>query len=120
MTESETQWYARPIFSVTDIQASLQHYCKLLGFEQSWTYKENDRTIVTQVNKGDFEIILTENLDRVGSARAFVSLMPAELEQLQNDISARQIPTERTHWGYPIIKIRDPDGNELLFPLDEE
>ncbi len=28
----------------------------------------------------------------------------------------RSVPTEKSWWGYDVIKIVDPDGNELLFP----
>ena len=27
--------------------------------------------------------------------------------------------SEKAWWGYDVIRIADPDGNELLFPLDE-
>jgi len=33
--------------------------------------------------------------------------------------SERSVPTEKAWWGYDAIRIVDPDGNELLFPLDE-
>ena len=31
----------------------------------------------------------------------------------------RSLPATTTWWGYDSIRIADPDGNELLFPLDE-
>jgi len=31
----------------------------------------------------------------------------------------RSVPTQKAWWGYDVIRIADPDGNELLFPLDE-
>ncbi len=114
------KWYTRPVFSVKDVQESLRYYCDLLGFEQTWKYEERDQTIVTQVNKGEFELILTQNLDRVGMARVFVELEAAELHNFRRALSAKQIPSENTHWGYPVIRLRDPDGNELLFPLEED
>lgn len=116
--ESE-KWYARPVFSVASIQAALDHYCTLLSFKQEWKYEEAGQTIVTQVSKGEFEIILSSNLDRVGQARAFISLTAAELAILEDMIVRNNITSDRIHWGYPIIRITDPDGNELLFPLDE-
>jgi len=112
------KWYARAVFSVADVGESLGYYRDLLGFEQSWKHEENGRTTVTQVNKGEFEIILTEDLDRVGQARVFIALDATELEKLQQAISTRQIPSEPIHWGYRLIRLRDPDGNELLVSLE--
>jgi len=114
------KWYTRPIFSVADIEKSLNHYCELLDFTQSWAYEEDGRTIVTQVNRGDFELILTENLDRVGKARVFISLEDWELENLQQQIEAKEISFEQMFWGYPTIKVADPDGNEMFFPFNDE
>ena len=105
-TESieKEKWYSRPIFSVSD-------------FEQTWKYEEKGQTIVTQVDKGEFELILAANLGRVGQARVFISLNTTELEKLERRIKEKKIAVERVHWGYPAIQVRDPDGNELLFPL---
>ncbi len=41
------------------------------------------------------------------------------MQAWQHEIDARSIPAQRSWWGYPVIEIRDPDGNELMFPLDE-
>ena len=118
---SQTEkWYTRPVFSVSEIKRSLGFYCGQLGFSQGWDYQENDETIVTQVNKGEFELILTTNLDRVGMSRVFVSLEAKELEALENRIKQQNIPFERGFWGYPVIILNDPDGNELLVPLEEQ
>jgi len=29
------------------------------------------------------------------------------------------VATRKAWWGYDVIRIADPDGNELFFPLDE-
>lgn len=114
------KWYTRPIFSVSNMQASLHHYCNLLEFEQGWKYEEDGDLVVTQVNKGDFELILTTNLDRVGQGRIFISLATAEMDKLQRCVDEKQIMHNRVYWGYPAIQIRDSDGNEMLFPLEAE
>lgn len=92
--EAET-WYTRPIFSISDMQRPLLHYCDLLEFEQSWKYEEREQTIVTQVNKGELELILAANIDRVGESRVFVSLNPAELKKLEKLIQNKRIATDR-------------------------
>jgi len=33
-------------------------------------------------------------------------------------ISKRSAPTQKKWWGYDLIWIADPDGNELLFPTE--
>lgn len=113
------KWYSRPVFSVSNIRKSLQFYCDLLGFDRSWKYEENGHTIVTQVSKGDLELILAANLDRVGNGRIFISLDGSELAKLEQLIKAKEIETENIHWGYPTIRIKDLDGNEMLFPLED-
>ena len=39
--------------------------------------------------------------------------------KLRREISERAVSTQKAWWGYDVIRIADPDGNELLFPLDE-
>ena len=118
--QMKEKWYSRPIFSVSNMRNSLHYYCELLGFEQAWTYKEKTQVRVAQVSKGDFELILTENLNRIGQARVFISLEKWEMEGLKKVIDLKQIPFEHDFWGYPMIKTSDPDGNELFFPVESE
>ena len=42
-----------------------------------------------------------------------------ELDELRREIAERSISSEKTWWGCDTIRIVDPDGNELFFPLDE-
>ncbi len=118
MTETKEKWYARTVFSVNSIEASLEHYCEKLGFMQSWKYEESGTCIVTQVNRGEHELILAANLDNVGAGRIFISLTEDELKQLQYEIDEKEISVEHIHWGYSLIQIQDSDGNKLLFPVE--
>jgi hypothetical protein len=52
-------------------------------------------------------------------SRLFVELTRDGIDELRREISERSVPTEKAWWGYDAIRIVDPDGNELLFPLDE-
>ena len=119
MSVVEGKWYARPVFSVSSLEKALQHYCDLLGFEQTWKYEEGTKTIVTQVCRGEFELILAGNLDRVGAGRVFISLTGTEMDALNNDIAEKNIAVEHIHWGYSAIRIRDPDGNEMILPQEK-
>ena len=112
------KWYTRPIFSVTSMEKSLSYYCDLLGFTQNWTYEEGEVDLVAQVSRGDFELILAGNLDRKGKGRVFISLTELETNQLKEVIEKNNIPYEEIYWGYPSIKLEDPDGNEMIFPQE--
>ena len=41
------------------------------------------------------------------------------MDELRCEISERSVPTQKAWWGYDVIRIADPDGTELLFPLDD-
>ncbi len=39
------------------------------------------------------------------------------LAALRREIVERSVPSEKSWWGSDVIKIIDPAGNELLFPV---
>lgn len=41
------------------------------------------------------------------------------MAELRGEITERGIASRQSWWGYPVIPIDDPDGNELLFPLPD-
>ena len=124
MTDSQVgeravqKWYVRPVLFVSDLQAALRFYVGQLGFEKRWHSSEGTGT-VCQVDRGGCEIILCEDEARRDKSRLFIELTRAGIDQLRQDLAARAIAAEKTWWGYDAIRIVDPDGNELLFPLDE-
>ena len=67
----------------------------------------------------EIEIILCEDAMRRDKARLFVELTPEGLADLRHEIVERSIPSKKSWWGYDVIQIDDPDGNELLFPLSD-
>ena len=112
------QWYARPVLFVSDVQGALRFYIDKLGFEKKWHTADGNGT-VCQVNRGGCEIILCEDPPRQDKARLFVELNRDGIDELRREIIERSVPTQKMQWGYEVIRISDPDGNELLFPLDE-
>lgn len=112
------KWYARPVLFVSDLQRAIRFYTDTLGFLKKWHAGDGQGT-VCQVDRGECEIILCEDSARHDKARLFVELTREGIDELRREISERSIPTERAWWGYDVIRIVDPDGNELLFPLDE-
>ena len=125
MTESSDnvriahRWYTRPVFFVSDVQGALRFYIEQLGFEKRW-HEADGKGGVCQVNRGECEIILCEDAVRRDRSRLFVSLTREGLAELRREIAERSVPTQQAWWGYDVIRIADPDGNELLFPLPSE
>lgn len=114
----EQQWYLRPVLFVTDLAAALRFYVDRLGFVKKW--HEGDGTgTVCQVDRGGCEIILCQDATRNDHARLFIELNRDGIDELRREIAARAVPADRAWWGYDVIRILDPDGNELLFPLDD-
>ena len=109
--------YTRPVLFVADVHRSIQFYVNVLGFEKKWHEGDGNGT-VCQVNRGDTEVILCQDAERRDKGRLFVELNPAELAQLRREIEERSIPWEKSWWGYDVIKILDPDGNEWLCAYD--
>jgi catechol 2,3-dioxygenase-like lactoylglutathione lyase family enzyme len=110
-------WYTRPVLFVADVNRALRFYIELLGFEKGW-HEGDGAGKVCQVNRAECEIILCEDAARTDKARLFVELTPDGLTELRREIVERSVPSEKSWWGYDVIKVVDPDGNELLFPVE--
>jgi catechol 2,3-dioxygenase-like lactoylglutathione lyase family enzyme len=119
VTEQIThRWYTRPVLFVADVNRALRFYIDMLGFEKSW-HEGDGAGGVCQVNRAGTEIILCEDATRTDKSRLFVELTVDGLTALRREILERSVPSEKCWWGYDVIKIVDPDGNELLFPAAE-
>ena len=112
------QWYARPVLFVADVQVALRFYIDKLGFEMKW-HSADGKGTVCQVDRGGCEIILCQDPAHRDKGRLFVELNRDGIDELHREIGERSVPIERVRWGYDVIRIADPDGNELFFPLDE-
>lgn len=112
------RWYARPVFFVADVNRAIRFYVDMLGFEKHWHSGEGTGT-VCQVNRGECEIILSEDATRSDKARLFVELTADGLTDFRRELDERSVPSSETWWGYDSLRILDPDGNELLFPVPE-
>jgi catechol 2,3-dioxygenase-like lactoylglutathione lyase family enzyme len=113
----QTGWYTRPVLFVADVNRAIRFYVDMLGFWKKW-HEDDGEGAVCQVNRGDCEIILCEDATRNDRARLFVELNVDELTELRRELVERSVPTKETWWGYDSIQIHDPDGNELLFPIE--
>jgi hypothetical protein len=108
------RWYSRPVFFVADVENSLRFYMSKLAFTKKW-----HQGTVCQVDHGECEIILCQSDQRQDKSRLFVELTKTGVEDLRRQLIERSIPFDKTWWGYDCIRITDPDGNELLFPVEE-
>ena len=121
-----TEWFVRPILHVRDVDASLRFYGNLLGFTSAWRYDEEGRARVAQVDRQGCALILANNLapEKIGNAVMFISLnvdpatpenAAAALDALRAEIEAKGVPVNEGSWGYRLLIVDDPDGNQLLF-----
>jgi catechol 2,3-dioxygenase-like lactoylglutathione lyase family enzyme len=110
------RWYTRPVLFVESVTRALDFYVGLLGFQKSW-HEGDGKGKVCQVERSDCEIILCEDPERSDRARLFIELNHLGIAELQREIVERSIPSRKSWWGYDVIELKDPDGNQLLFPL---
>jgi catechol 2,3-dioxygenase-like lactoylglutathione lyase family enzyme len=120
-----TDWFARPVFHVKDVEASLRFYVNRLGFTSPWRYEENGRTYVAQVERQGCALILADTWpEKIGKGLMFISLnvehqtpeaMIAALDALRAELEANGIAVKEGSWGYRLLVIDDPDGNQLFF-----
>lgn len=110
------RWYTRPVLFVADVNRALRFYIDRLGFEKSW-HEGDGAGGVCQIHRAECEIILCEDATRRGTGRLYVELTADGLTALRREIVERSVPSEKSWWGSDAIKIIDPDGNELLFPV---
>ena len=126
-----TEWFARPILHVTDVDASLRFYVSLLGFTSPWRYDEEGASRVAQVDRQGCALILANNLapEKIGKGVIFISLnvepatpmaAVAALDALRAELEARGVPVREGSWGYRLLVVDDLDGNQLLFNYPSE
>jgi catechol 2,3-dioxygenase-like lactoylglutathione lyase family enzyme len=120
-----TDWFARPILNVTDVDASLRFYVDQLGFTSPWRLEENGKGYVAQVERQGCTLILSGKWrEKIGKGLMFISLNVepatheaaiAALDALRAELEARGASVKEGWWGYRLLVIDDPDGNQLFF-----
>ena len=126
-----TDWFARAILHVKDVDASLRFYMSLLGFTSPWRYDEEGRVRVAQVDRQGCALILANNLapEKIGKGVMFISLnvepatpeaVVAALDALRAELEAKGVPVKEGSWGYRLLVVDDLDGNQLLFNYPSE
>lgn len=120
-----TEWFARPVLHVADVDASLRFYVERLGFMSAWRYEEDGKVHVAQVDRGECAIILADTWpDKVGKGLIFISLnvdpatregASAAVDELRAELEAKGVVVREGSWGYRLLVVDDPDGNQLFF-----
>ena len=125
-----TDWFARPVLHVKDVEVSLLFYVDRLGFTIPWRYDEEGRARVAQLDRQGCALILADTWpEKIGKAVIFISLNAepatreaavAALDALRAELVARDVAVKDGSWGYRVLVVDDPDGNQLLFNYPSE
>lgn len=125
-----TEWFARPVLHVSDVEASLRFYMDQLGFTSPWRYDEDGKVRVAQVARQACALILSDQWpEKIGKGLMFISLNVepatpetaiAALDALRAELEAKDVPIKEGSWGYRILIVDDPDGNQLFFNYPSE
>ena len=120
-----TDWFARPVLHVTDVDASLRFYVERLGFTSPWRYDEGGRAHVAQVDRQGCALILADTWpEKIGKGLMFISLnvepatperLVATLDAVRAELEAKGVPVREGSWGYRLLVVDDLDGNQLFF-----
>jgi uncharacterized glyoxalase superfamily protein PhnB len=122
-----TDWFARPVLHVTDVEVSLRFYVDRIGFTSPWRYDEDGRVRVAQVDRQGCALILADTWpEKIGKGLMFISLnvepeaQIAALDRLRAELEAKDVPVKEGSWGYRLLVVDDPDGNQLFFNYPAE
>ena len=125
-----TDWFARPVLHVADVEASLRFYVERLGFTNPWRYAEDGKTYAAQVERQGCALILADTWpEKIGKGLMFISLnvephtreaATAAVDALRAELEAKGAPVKDGSWGYRLLVVDDPDGNQLFFNYPSE
>jgi catechol 2,3-dioxygenase-like lactoylglutathione lyase family enzyme len=124
-----TVWFARPVLHVADVEAALSFYVSRLGFTSTWRYDDDGKARVAQVERDGCALILADTWpEKIGRGLVFVSLSlegateretreatTVALDRLRTAFEANGVLVKDGSWGYRLLVVDDPDGNQLFF-----
>src|SRR5579864_210864 len=104
-----TDWFARPVLHVSDVEASLGFYVNRLGFTSPWRYDEHGRAHVAQVDRQGCALILADTWpEKIGKGLMCISLnvepatreaATAAWDALRAELEAKGAPVKEGSWG---------------------
>ena len=129
-----TDWIARPILHVRDVEASLRFYVDQLGFTSPWHYDTDGKAYVAEVERQGCALILSSTWtdispEKLGKSVIFISLNLepvtaqagiAAVDAIRAEFASKGILVREGWWGYRILVVDDPDGNQLFFNYPNE
>src|ERR1700689_3104762 len=99
-----TDWFARPVLHVKDVEASARFYINQLGFTSPWRHDEDGRAHVAQVDRQGCALILADTWpEKIGKGLIFISLnvelatreaAVAALDALRAELEAKGVPVK--------------------------
>ncbi len=124
------EWFARPVLHVSNVDASIRFYVDRLGFSLEWRFEEAGQAFVAEVDRSNCALILSSQWpEKVGKGLMFIAMdvKPfsrdaeiAAVDALRAEFEGRGVEVRDGNWGYKILVIDDPDGNQLFFPYPNE
>ena len=125
---TESGWFGRPVLHVRDVDASIRFYLDRLGFTSEWRYEIDGKAHVAQVEGLGCIVILADTWpEKVGKGLMFISLnadsteaQVAGLDALRAELEAKGVAVRDGSWGYRLLVVDDPDGNQLFFNYPNE
>ena len=117
-----TDWFARAVLHVSDVEASLRFYVDRLAFTTPWRFDEDGAVHVAQVERQGCAFILADTWpEKIGKGLLFISVnaesetQVAVLDALRAEFEAKGVAVKEGSWGYRLLVVDDPDGNQLFF-----
>jgi hypothetical protein len=113
---------------VTDVEASLRFYVNRL--HEPLALRRGRKARVAQVDRQGCALILADTWpEKIGKGLIFISVNVepatretaiAALDALRAELEARGVLVKEGSWGYRLLVVDDPDGNQFFFNYPSE
>ena len=105
-----------PILNVASVEASIEHYTSVLGFNKDWDWpaEEEDKTFAS-ISNGTVHVFLSENSQ--GTRPVWIYYNVGDVDKLHEEYAAAganitQVPSDKA-WGAREMLVEDLDGHVL-------
>ena len=105
-----------PILNVASVEASIEHYTSVLGFNKDWDWpaEEEDKTFAS-ISNGEVHVFLAENAQ--GARPVWIYYNVGDVDKLHQEYAAAgatitQEPVDEP-WGAREMLVEDLDGHVL-------
>ena len=115
-----------PILNVASVEASIEHYTSVLGFNKDWDWPaEEDNKTFASISNGEVHVFLAENSQ--GARPVWIYYNVGDVDKLHEEYAAAganitQVPADKP-WGAREMLVEDLDGHVLRIggpPSEEE